>query len=253
LRLYDLSQPLGPDTSPYPGHPAFRTQVFQTWPRDRLNTYLIETSMHTGTHVDAPFHMTPDGLTVGEVPLERLYGSAVIVDLATVVDEWTIVTPAMVEAYAPDRIRRDDIVILHYGWSRYSRSGEARDLEKFFCRHPGPDRALVDWLAEVGVKWVGTDGPSFEHPMNIFLKRGRPDLVRLYEARTGQRVEDVFPDEDWLYAHLELGRHGICHVDQLGGELARVAGRRMDVGVFPWRWVGGDASVARVVAFAPDE
>lgn len=249
MRLYDLSVPLTPDTSPYPGHPAFRHQVYQNWPTHRLNTFLVETSMHTGTHVDAPFHMTPDGLTIGEIPLDRLYGSALVVDLSQAVTEWTVITRELLERHLPDRLQKDDILILYYGWSRYGSAGERPDLETFFCRHPGPDAACVDWLVEVGIKWVGTDSPSFEHPMNIFVKRARPDLVRLYESRTGEQVEERFPDSHWMYAHLTLGRHGIPHVDQLGGEIAQVAGRRLQVGAFPWRWVGGDAAVARVVAF----
>jgi arylformamidase len=251
MRLYDLSQPLGPDTSPYPGHPAFRYQIHQTWPRDRLNTFIVETSMHTGTHIDAPFHMTPDGLTVGEIPLDRLYTSAVVVDLRGAVSDWTIVTPELLAQHLPDALRPGDALILCYGWSRYAR-GPERDLERFFCNHPGPNRALVEELAARRIAWVGTDSPSFEHPMNIFLKKGRPDVVAAFEAKTGQRVEELFPERDWMVAHLTLGAEGIAHVDQLGGDLAEVAGRRIDVGVFPWRWVGGDASIARVVAFDPN-
>jgi len=38
-------------------------------------------------------------------------------------------------------------------------------------------------------------------------------------------------------------------LENLGGELADVAGRRVAVGAFPWRWIGGEACICRVVAF----
>jgi len=36
--------------------------------------------------------------------------------------------------------------------------------------------------------------------------------------------------------------------DDLGGP---VAGRRVDVGAFPWRWENGEGCICRVVAFQP--
>jgi kynurenine formamidase len=33
--------------------------------------------------------------------------------------------------------------------------------------------------------------------------------------------------------------------------MAEVAGRRVDVGAFPWRWENGEGCICRVVAFQP--
>jgi hypothetical protein len=38
-------------------------------------------------------------------------------------------------------------------------------------------------------------------------------------------------------------------LENLGGELAEVAGRRATLGAFPWRWEGGEGCVCRVAAF----
>ena len=38
-------------------------------------------SMHTGTHVDAPFHFFPDGVKLGDIPLEQFVGRAVVLDI----------------------------------------------------------------------------------------------------------------------------------------------------------------------------
>ncbi len=42
-------------------------------------------------------------------------------------------------------------------------------------------------------------------------------------------------------------------LENLGGELAEVAGRRVEIGAFPWRWIGGEGCICRVVAFLPDQ
>jgi len=41
-------------------------------------------------------------------------------------------------------------------------------------------------------------------------------------------------------------------LENLGGELAEVAGRRVDMGAFPWRWQGGEGCICRVAAFVEE-
>jgi arylformamidase len=43
---------------------------------DTNNSSSIHTSVHAGTHVDAPFHFLPDGITIESLPLETFIGPA---------------------------------------------------------------------------------------------------------------------------------------------------------------------------------
>jgi arylformamidase len=43
---------------------------------DANNSSSIHTSVHAGTHVDAPFHFVPDGVTIESLPLETFIGPA---------------------------------------------------------------------------------------------------------------------------------------------------------------------------------
>ena len=43
---------------------------------DSNNSSSIHTSVHAGTHVDAPFHFVPDGITIESLPLETFIGPA---------------------------------------------------------------------------------------------------------------------------------------------------------------------------------
>jgi arylformamidase len=43
---------------------------------DTNNSSSIHTSVHAGTHVDAPFHFMPDGITIEALPLELFMGPA---------------------------------------------------------------------------------------------------------------------------------------------------------------------------------
>ena len=51
--------------------------------------------------------------------------------------------------------------------------------------------------------------------------------------------------------HREPFRQEIIHAENLGGDLATLCSRRVAVGAFPWKFVGGEASICRIVAF-PD-
>jgi kynurenine formamidase len=37
---------------------------------------------HGGTHIDAPYHFSKDGITVDKIPLERLMGAGACVDVS---------------------------------------------------------------------------------------------------------------------------------------------------------------------------
>jgi hypothetical protein len=77
----------------------------------------------------------------------------------------------------------------------------------------------------------------------------RPDLVREYEEMTGRPIEETLPERDFEYVHYRTARSNVCMLENLGGELAEVAGKRVVMGAFPWRWIGGEGCVCRVAAF----
>jgi arylformamidase len=59
----------------------------------------------------------------------------------------------------------------------------------------------------------------------------------------------VFPKQDLFVMHRVPFRDNILHVENLGGDVEQVLNQRCLIGVFPWRFEGGEASIARVVAF----
>ena len=245
-RIVDLSEPWTPASWPYPGHPASTEGILQTFPRDRINTWLVSTSMHTGTHVDGPLHCASGGEDVASLPFDRLVRPGYVVDLRDVATDWYVVTPQDVADRLPGPLEPGDALILRYGWQRFAKGHPEENADIYFNRHPGPGRALVDWLIEQDVAWIGTDSASFEHPGNINLRRNRPDLVPEMEAAVAGA--ETFDDESWMLAHRLLLERGTLHVDQAGGDLDEVPSRRVTLAIFPWRYAGGEASICRLVA-----
>ena len=81
-RVIDISVPNGVGMHSYPGDPVVRVeQVFDVKKGDVANLSLLTMGSHTGTHVDAPYHFLPDGPRLGDVPLDRMVGDALVADL----------------------------------------------------------------------------------------------------------------------------------------------------------------------------
>ena len=90
---------------------------------------------------------------------------------------------------------------------------------------------------------------SMDHSLYVRIRWMRPDLVREYEQLTGAPIEQTLPERDFEYVHYRTARSNVCMLENLGGELADVAGKRVLLGAFPWRWIGGEGCVCRVAAF----
>src|SRR4029077_21053259 len=138
---------------------------------------------------------------------------------------------------------------LYTGWDQYNWTHSGRDDVMYFDRHPGSKPEVCDWLVGLGIKWIGAVIASMAHSLLVKVRQFRPDLVREYESQTGRSIEDTLPLSDFEHVHYHMAKANIPMLENLGGELAEVAGTRQDVGAFPWRWVNGEGCVCRVVAF----
>jgi kynurenine formamidase len=68
----------------------------------------------------------------------------------------------------------------------------------------------------------------------------------------GKKVNDIWPEEDLFVMHRVPFRHGITHVENLGGDVEQVLNKRCMIGAFPIPIEGGEASPCRIVAFVDD-
>lgn len=97
MRYYDISLNLSTETVRWATAPPLELHERRRMARgDANNSSAVTMSVHSGTHVDAPFHFLPDGAGIDALPLEVFIGPAVV----HAVEAEKHITKAHVEAIA---------------------------------------------------------------------------------------------------------------------------------------------------------
>jgi arylformamidase len=149
-KIYDVTASLSAELPVFPGDPRFQLEFAQRISEgDPYNLGKLTLGVHSGTHVDAPYHFLADGATVDQLPLELLIGRARVVDM-TALDR-------IDRADLERADLRDDIRVLF----KTRMSGQLRQpafQEDFVYLTP----EAASYLAKVGIKLVGIDYLSIE-------------------------------------------------------------------------------------------
>ena len=174
--IYDLTVPITNSMPVWPGDPPVRLSAKSHVSQDGTHTVRltsIEMGSHTGTHIDAPFHMIDGGRRLSDFPLEVFAGRARVVEV-----------PGVRSLGAAE--------LSGLSWSGVERvlfktenSGHWQDggfYEEFV--YVEPDGAA--FLVQQGIRLVGVDYLSIDkfkspsHPSHfIFLKKNIPIIEGL--------------------------------------------------------------------------
>jgi kynurenine formamidase len=246
LQFFDLSHPWGHGVPNWPYFEDVKVERLHYHATSRVLTQRITTVMHCTTHLDAPGHVIEGAPLVEDLPLSLFFGTGVVVSIPK--GKWEKIMPEDLEAARPE-IRPGDIVIVNTGWHH-----TFGDNSTYYAYSPGFYREAGEWFVERGVKAVGTDTQALDHPLATAIAPhgpGAPDgllpwACEEYKEETGRSVLDDFPE--WEPCHRQILAHGIVGFENVGGDLDAVTGKRVTIACFPWRWVGGDGCIVRMVA-----
>ena len=169
---------------------------------------------HAGSHIDAPFHFDPQGLTIDQLPLSRLWARARVFDM-------TYKKP--LEGIGPRdfvEVSRNNDITLGSGDAAVVWTGHSENYER-------PDyTSNRPFITTEGTEWLRA-----RHPSLVVT-----DLVGLDE-----------PSDLTEPAHNGLLRAGIPQVQVLTN-LGRLAKREAWIAAFPLKLVGGTGSPLRAFA-----
>lgn len=78
--VIDLSTKLYTGMEVFPGDPEVKIDLVHNYEGEGWQLSKIEMGSHTGTHVDVPSHMHKGGDNLDDIPLEKFFGEAQVVD-----------------------------------------------------------------------------------------------------------------------------------------------------------------------------
>ena len=182
-----------------------------------------------------------------KIPLGNCYGTGVVVDLRYLENtRWQFVTPEDLEKAKP-KIEPGDFVVFNTGWHKFWRW----DNYAYFNYYPSLSPEAAEWLVKKKVKgvagtWGATDSPLWHYP----LSQTMPWLHREYKKETGKDADVEFPEYE--PCHRMLARNEITAIENAGGDVDQVTGKRVTIAAFPFRCELADGGMVRLVAIVEE-
>lgn len=185
-----------------------------------METSTITLLDHIGPHVDTPIHMIEGGTTVEEMPLEKLFGPARVLDFRVKTKD----EPLLPSDFEGVGLRPGEIVIAVVGYRPPSLSEQVPS-------YPYLSGAAAEYLAGIPVRAFATDMPS----AGSFRRYGN---LMAEDPSSGH----VFP-EHLAFLRQEIPLiEGLVNVEELIGK-----GTVVFVG-FPLKLEGGSGGLMRAAA-----
>jgi kynurenine formamidase len=232
----DLSHDFAADTVYWPTAEPFKLATVAAGKTEAgyyYSAYQFSGSEHGGTHIDAPVHFAEGRETVDQIPLDRLIGPAIKVDvsLKAKADRDYQVSIADFEAWETEnaRIPDDSIVLLETGWSEHwndrlkylgtDKRGPEAVAELHF---PGLAPEAARWLTvKRKIKAIGLDTASIDYGQS-----------KLFESHRILMEQNIPAFEN------------VANLDRLGPKIAMIV-------AMPMKIRGGSGGPLRIVAFVP--
>ena len=169
-RILDLSYAISGELPAWPGDERpFEARVNATHEKNGYFTRRFEMLEHFGTHLDAPVHFPPGKMFVDEIPPERLFGPAVVVDAReeSARDSDYRLAAEKIAAWESrhGRIPRGAIVLMRTGWAaRWPDAARYRNQDASGTMHfPGFSVAAAELVIERGASGLGIDTMNIDY------------------------------------------------------------------------------------------
>ena len=202
MQIVDLSVRIGEETvSPPSVNLQFTMTSYHRGP-GFWQASKIEMLLHTGSHVDFSKHTMENGQTAVDVPLDRVMGDAVVVDLSFAEANHAISVDDM-EAHAA-HVQKGDIVLVRTDWTEK----QWGNFPTYYMESPYCTAEAAQWLVDRGARAIGFDCfseycarlPDFTSEdfiiHKVILENGRylmQQMTNLSALPTGKRFQFFAP------------------------------------------------------------
>jgi kynurenine formamidase len=152
-RAVDLTHVITEAFPTYFGDPNLEIETLFTYEANGFNMFRWHLVEHTGTHMDAPFHFSPDGMSADQIPLSMLIVPLTVVDIRRKAEEDPDAQLTLDDLRRWEgrhgRIPKDACVAMNSGWGEKVNTPEFRNADADDALHfPGFHLEAAQFLLE---------------------------------------------------------------------------------------------------------
>jgi len=176
MKIFDISWPITNGMQEYKDRKSVKLTQTSTIETDGSCSFELCMNNHTGTHVDGPSHMLPTGKNLAELGLDKLIGSAQVLDFTQCIEKITA------DDLKNVTLPTDQIIL-------FQTRNSFRSVDKRFD--------LVEKKVKaVGIDYLGIERDQRGHPTHkALLQKDIPIIegLRLGDVQSGQYMLYCLP------------------------------------------------------------
>ncbi|MDS0525645.1 cyclase family protein [Clostridium sp. SHJSY1] len=161
MKIIDLTHTISENMSVYPGTEPTKLQVVSTHKKDGFKETQLIMFSHTGTHMDSPNHIFPEGTTLDSFSVEQFIGKGLVIDCTDLLESQKI-TINYIES-VKEKANKADFLLFYTGFN--ARWGK----NSYFREYPCLTEEVIEYLIQSKKKGVGLDVISIDPISDINL------------------------------------------------------------------------------------
>lgn len=147
MKIIDLSHPISDNLVVFPGDDPPALKQTQFIEKDGYTNHQLSISMHTGTHIDGPWHMQYPEKHISDIEIDHFVGKACVIDISgcNVFSDLELLKKKSEDC---------SIILFYTGFSKVFGTNQ------YFNNYPVLDAAVAQFIATANIKLVGFDSFS---------------------------------------------------------------------------------------------
>lgn len=149
MKIIDLTHTISENMPVYPGTEEPKLAIVSTHVKDSFKETKLTMFSHTGTHMDSPNHIFPEGTTLDTFSIEQFLGTGLVIDCTDLL-EGEKITIKYIEA-VKEKANKADFLLFYTGFD--AKWG----TNSYFGEYPSITEEVAEYLIESKKKGVGLD------------------------------------------------------------------------------------------------
>lgn len=173
MKIIDISVPISNNMPIWPGDPPVEFEKLSSIDQgDSVNTTALKMSVHTGTHIDAPYHFIESGQRVDQISLDKLIGEVFVMVIDDGID---VITEKVLKTHPANHQLRETPKVLFRTRNSHFWKDQAHDFNRGYV---GIDKSGAEFLKQRQLELIGIDYLSIapyadtKNPHEILLSNG---------------------------------------------------------------------------------